>query len=202
MPTLLHIDSSPMGEDSLSRPLTREFAQSWRSANPGGTVISRDLNAIAIPVVEAAWVKANYTPEKSRTADQKDLFWLSGQFARELLRADEFVIGVPVHNGGPPASFKLWVDHTVTPFGPRLDGKRATFVITAGRLCGPGSGNAARNYVEPWLRTLFGGLGVTNMHCMFADGTRETKSGKVDRAAFLAPHIEAIQALFADAVCL
>jgi FMN-dependent NADH-azoreductase len=202
MPTLLRIDSSPMGEDSISRQLTREFAQKWRSVNPEGTVISRDLNAIAIPVVEAPWVNANYTPEQSRTADQKDLLWLSRQFARELLQANEYVIGVPVHNWGPAASFKLWVDHTVTPFGPRLDGKRATCIITAGRLYGPGSGNAAKNYVEPWLRTLFGGLGMTNMHFIFADGTAEAKSGKVDRAAFLAPHLEAIQALLADAVCL
>jgi FMN-dependent NADH-azoreductase len=202
MPTLLHIDSSPMGGNSISRQLTREFVRRWRSVNPEGTVLSRDLNAFAIPVVEAAWVNANYTPEQSRTADQKDLLWLSGQFARELLKADEYVVGLPVHNGGPPASFKLWVDHTVTPFGPRLDGKRATCIITAGRLCGPGSGNAARNYVVPWLRTLFGGLGLTNMHFIFADGTVDTKSGEVDRAAFLAPHIEEIQELFPDAVCL
>jgi FMN-dependent NADH-azoreductase len=191
-----------MGEDSVSRQLTREFAQRWRSVNPEGTVLSRDLNAVAIPVVEAAWVNAIYTPEESRTADQKDLLWLSGQFARELLKADEYVLGVPVHNLAPPASLKLWVDHTVTRFGPRLDGKRATCVITAGRLYGPGSGNAAKNYVEPWLRTLFGRLGVANMHFIFADGTVETKSGKADRAALLAPHINAIQALFADAMCL
>jgi FMN-dependent NADH-azoreductase len=202
MSTLLHIDSSPMGQDSLSRQLTSEFARRWQSVNPEGTVISRDLNAVAIPLVEAAWVKASCTPEESRTADQKDLFWLSGQFTRELLKADEYVIGVPVHNGGPPASLKLWVDHTVTPFGPRLDGKRATCVITAGRLSGPGAGNAAKYYVEPWLRTLFGRLGVRNLHFVFADGTVETKSGKIDGAAFLAPHIEAIQALFADALCL
>jgi FMN-dependent NADH-azoreductase len=189
-----------MGEDSISRQLTGEFAQRWRSVNPDGTVISRDLNAVAIPVVEAAWVKASHTPERSRTADQNDLFWLSGQFARELLQADEYVMGVPVHNGGPAASFKLWVDHTVTPFGPRLNGKRATCVVTAGRLCGPSSGNAPKNYVEPWLRTLFGGLGLIDMHFIFADGT--AKPARVDRATFLAPHREAIQALLTEAVCL
>jgi FMN-dependent NADH-azoreductase len=56
--------------------------------------------------------------------------------------------------------------------------------------------------VVPWLRTLFGGLGLTNMHFIFADGTVDTKSGEVDRAAFLAPHILEIQELFPDAVCL
>jgi hypothetical protein len=79
-----------MGEDSISRQITREFAQRWRSVNPEGTIISRDLNAIAIPGVEAAGVNANYKPEGSRSADQKDLLRLAGQFARELLNVDEY----------------------------------------------------------------------------------------------------------------
>jgi FMN-dependent NADH-azoreductase len=199
MPTLLQIDSSPMGEDSISRYLSREFAQQWLSANPDGRVISRDLTAITIPAVRADWVAANYAPAESRTADQKDLLWLSREFAAELLKADEYVIGVPVHNWGPPANFKLWVDHFVTPFGPKLDGRRATFVITAGRLYGPGSGNVSKNYVEAWIRTLFGNLGVTDMHFILVDGTVKAKSGKVDRTSFLAPHIGAIQGLVAEA---
>ena len=202
MATLLQIDSSPMGEDSISRRLTREFVTQWQCANPEGRVISRDLTTLVIPAVTCAWVTANYAPAKSRTADQKDLLWLSSAFARELLDADQYVMGVPVHNWGPPAVFKLWADHTVTPHGPKLDGKRATFIITAGKSYGPGSGIAAENCVEPWLRTLFGGLGVTDMHFLFVDETVETKSGRIDRADFLGPHVAAIQTLFAEALCL
>jgi FMN-dependent NADH-azoreductase len=202
MATLLQIDSSPMGEHSISRRLTREFVTQWRCANPEGRVISRDLTTLVIPAVTSAWVTANDAPEKSRTADQKDLLWLSSAFARELLDADEYVMGVPVHNWGPPAVFKLWVDHTVTPRGPKLDGKRATFVITAGNCYGPGPGIVAENCLEPWLRTLFGGLGVTDMHFHSVDETVETKSGKIDRADFLRPRAAAIQALLAEALCL
>jgi len=198
MRTLLQIDSSPMGETSISRHLTKEFVRRWFRANPQARVISRDLTTIPIPVVDSAWVTANYTPKESRTQQQNEILRLSTEFTRELLDADEYVMGVPVHNWGPSASFKLWVDHIVTPSGPKLVQKRATFVIAAGRFYGPGSGNAGKNYAEPWLRTLFGRLGVEDMRFIIADGAAEVRNGKLSLAAFLAPHLQAIQALFAE----
>ncbi len=198
MPTLLQIDSSPMGSASVSRQLTREFAARWRSVHPEGRVISRDLMAIAIPVVDSRWVRAQYTPKESRTPQQNDALRLSAEFTRELLDADEYVIGVPVHNWGPSASLKLWVDHFVTPFGPKLENKRATFIIAAGRFYGPASGNESALYVKPWLRTLFGRLGMDDMRFVVADGSAEVIKGKKSMETFLAPHIAAIQALFAE----
>jgi FMN-dependent NADH-azoreductase len=185
-----------MREASVSRHLTKEFVKRWLLANPQGTVISRDLTTIAIPVLDSAWVTANYTPKESRTQQQHEILKLSAELTRDLLEADEYVMGVPMHNWGPSSSFKLWVDHIVTPFGPKLHNKRVTFVVAAGRFYGPDSGNASRNYVGPWLCTLFGGLGVEDMRFIFADGAVEVRNGKRDLAAFLAPHIEAIQELF------
>ena len=209
MPTLLHIDSSPMGESSISRQLTREFAERWRIANPRGQVISRDLAATAIPVIDAAWVAANYTPRESRTARQHEILALSTELTRELLDADEYVIGVPMHNWGPAACFKLWVDQVVrfgetvalTPSGIKgtLECKRATIFMAAGRNFGARSADAARNHLEPWLRTFFGNLGIQNLQLVLADGTAAVKNGRIERAAFLAPHIEAMQSLVGEA---
>ena len=53
MPTLLHIDSSPLYGRSVSRQLTGEFATQWSSAHPDGTVIDRDLSATPIPPLSA-----------------------------------------------------------------------------------------------------------------------------------------------------
>jgi FMN-dependent NADH-azoreductase len=138
MSTLLHIDSSPMGDDSLSRRLTREFVRRWRQRNPQGRVIRRDLAAIEIPVIDAAWIAANYAQAELRTQQQNELLALSTEFTGELLEADEYVIGVPMHNWGPSARFKLWVDQIVrfgktiliTPTGMKgtLDKKRAMFL--------------------------------------------------------------------------
>jgi FMN-dependent NADH-azoreductase len=210
MPTLLHIDSSLMGEASLSHRLTKEFVHQWRSANPHGRVISRDLAQTAIPVIDAAWVRANQTPKSSRTAEQNSLLALSTEFIQEMLDADEYVLGVPMYNWGPSSSFKLWLDQTLrfgetivyTASGPKglLDRKRATFLITAGATYTPGSEGANLNYLEPWLRTYFGYLGVQEMHFLLADGAVSVLQGRVDREAFLAPHLETIQSFFAGAL--
>jgi FMN-dependent NADH-azoreductase len=207
MPTLLHVDSSPVGEIPLSRRLTREFVACWRRANPEGKVIVRDLAAVRIPVVDAAWITANLTPKEARTPQQEEQLALSNAFTRELLDADQYVIGTPMHNWGPSASLKLWIDQIVrigetlvrTPTGSRgnLSGKRATFVIAAGRSYSPGSPDAGRNFLEPWLRTIFGYMGVTDVRFILADGAAGVRYGKQDPESYLAPHLEAIDALCA-----
>ena len=49
--TLLDLNSSPLGENSVSRRLTGEFVQNWQAANPDGTVLYRDLTTTSIPPV-------------------------------------------------------------------------------------------------------------------------------------------------------
>jgi FMN-dependent NADH-azoreductase len=80
MPILLHIDSSPLGEDSISRRLTAEFVCHWHHANPAGEVISRDLTSISIPVIDAEWISANLTPRELRTPGQNAILALSTEF--------------------------------------------------------------------------------------------------------------------------
>lgn len=205
MPTLLHIDSSPMAETSISRRLTREFVQAWRRSNASGEVVYRDIAKMEIPVIDAAWVDANYTPKASRTHEQNSLLALSTTLARELQDADEYVIGVPMHNWGPSSSFKLWADQIVhfgetvliTPSGMKgnLKNKRATFIIATGRKFSPGSTDADREHLTPWLRTFFGNLGITNMRFVRVDGTAAVNYGNIDRESFLAPYIEEIDSL-------
>lgn len=207
MPILLHIDSSPMGEASISRPLTTEFERLWRVANPRGEVLRRDLAAMQIPAVDADWVAANYQPEESRMPRQSQLLALSTELTRELLRADEYVIGVPMHNWGPCAVFKLWADQIVrfgetillTPSGMKgnLGTKKVTIFAAAGRSYRPGAEDPSRNHLVPWLRTFWENLGVTDLHIHFIDGAGAVRWGKISQQAFLAPHLAAVESLFA-----
>jgi FMN-dependent NADH-azoreductase len=145
-----------------------------------------------------------------RSPEQHDVLRLSTGFTTELLSADEYVIGIPMHNWGPSAKFKLWVDQIVrfgetvliTPTGPkgRLDKKRVCLILAAGAKYRPGSGYASMNYLDVWLRTLLSYLGVNDRQFIFADGAAALRDSKVERSAFLAPHIEAIQAFFAETV--
>src|SRR5271155_1058553 len=112
MSTILHLDSSPL-PTSISRELTREFINEWKTSHPGGTVVYRDLAAVTPKPIDAAWVSANYTPEASRTPEQTALLATSEELIAELLRADEYVIGVAMHNFGIPSALKLWIDQVV-----------------------------------------------------------------------------------------
>lgn len=182
----------------------------WRSANAEGHVIYRDLTRFRIPTVDAEWVAANYTPCESRTPHQDEIMALSTDLTQELLDADEYVIGVPLHNWGPASVFKLWTDQVVhfgrtvriTPSGMRgmLEAKRLTVFMTAGRRYRHGFEDPSRNHLEPWLRTFFGNLGIRDMRLLFIDGTAAIRRGEVDLAEFLKPHIASIRSLFASAV--
>lgn len=209
MSVLLHVDSSPMGEASISRQLTREFVQRWRQAHPEGRVMARDLTTMTLPVIDAAWVAANYTPKESRTAEQHAMLALSTELTAEVLEADEYVMGVPMHNWGPCTRFKLWADQIVrfgetvalTPAGPRgaLEKKRATFCVTAGRHYGSDAQEARGNHLVPWLRTFFGYLGIEEMRFLFADGAADVRYGRIDRESYLKPYRAEVESLFVEA---
>jgi len=89
MPTMLHIDSSPLYGRCVSRQLTGAFVSQWKSSHPDGTVVDRDLNATTIAPVTAEWVGAAYTPEEARTPQQRELLALSDTLLAELEQADE-----------------------------------------------------------------------------------------------------------------
>jgi FMN-dependent NADH-azoreductase len=206
MPTLLHLDSSALGEASISRHLTSEFVDSWKLANPDGKVITRDLTKSGLVTIDAAWIGAAYTPEASRTAEQKQALALSDELLEELFAADEYVFGVPMHNFSIPGVFKLWIDQIAragrtfayvdgAPKG-LLTGKKATFLITSGGVYDAGTAMASFNFVEPYLRTVFAFLGVTETTFQNAGGTAALRSGG-SREEFLTPQVAAIRARFA-----
>jgi FMN-dependent NADH-azoreductase len=204
MATLLKIDSSPMGERSISRKLTAECAKIWSEAHSGGRVISRDLTAIDIPVIDQGWVAAAYTPADARTAEQKEALRVSDLLIADLEKADEYVLGVPMHNFSIPSTLKLWIDQVVRAgktfaygsAGPKgfLTGKKATLLMASGGVYEHGTALAALNFVTPYLRTVFGFLGVTDVNFIAAEGTSTLMTGKVDPQVFLAPSLQKVHA--------
>jgi FMN-dependent NADH-azoreductase len=203
MATLLKLDSSPMGERSISRKLTSRFTDAWLEAHPGGLVITRDLTALSLPVVDGSWVGAAYTPEAARTAEQKKVLSVSEALIGELQQADEYVFGVPMHNFSIPSTLKLWIDQVVragktftySSSGPAglLTAKKATLLIASGGTYDPGTALASLNFVTPYLRAVFGFIGITDLTIIAAEGTAQLMSGKVDPQVFLAPLLEKVQ---------
>jgi FMN-dependent NADH-azoreductase len=202
VPVLLHIDSSPLYSQSVSRELTAAFVTKWKASHPDGRVVDRDLNAAEISPITAQWISAVYTPEEARTSQQKELLSLSDSLLAELEQADEYVIGVPMHNFGVPSVLKLWIDQ-ISRVGKTFSyadgvpkglivGKKATFIIATGGIYDAQTQMASFNFVEPYLRSVFGFLGVTDATFLTTGGTAALNYGQ-DRAAFLAPHLQTVQ---------
>jgi FMN-dependent NADH-azoreductase len=206
MPTLLHLDSSPL-DSSISRELTREFVKIWQDAHPDGTVIRRDLAANPPKPVDTTWIYSSYTPNASRTAEQKAALAPSDELIAELERADEYVIGVAMHNFSIPSVLKLWVDQVVrngrtfvaNESGRRglLQGKKATILAASGGVYEAGTPASALNFIDPYLKTILGFIGVTDVKIVTAGGVAQMMTGAVDRATFLKPTLETLRTVAA-----
>ena len=204
MATLLRLDSSPLGEKSISRQLTDTFVQTWQQSHPQGTVATRDLSKTNLPVPTAEWIAAIRTPAESQTDEQRRLSQLSDELISELKTADEYVVGVPMHNFGVPSVLKLWIDHiarsgrtfSYSKDGPRglLQDKKATFLIASGGVYREGTPYALMNFVEPYLRAVFGFLGVSAVTFIAADGVAQIAMGQVDPQVYLQPTHELVKA--------
>ena len=203
MSTLLHIDSSPLYGRSVSRELTAAYVSQWKLAHAGSKVIDLDLNKTVIMPITAEWIAAAYTASEARTEQQKEVLSLSESLLAQLEQADEYLIGVPMHNFGVPSVLKLWIDQIArvgrtfsyadgTPKG-LLIGKKATFVIATGGIYDAHTQMASFNFVEPYLRSLFGFLGVKDATFLTAGGTKVLNQGQ-DRDTFLTPHLQAVRA--------
>ena len=100
---------------------------------------------------------------------------------------------------------KLWIDQVVRggrtfaygPNGPKglLLGKKATILVATGGVYEAGTPLAALNFIDPYLRTILGFIGITDVTFVTAGGTAQLMSGKVDRGQFLQPHLEQIRSI-------
>jgi FMN-dependent NADH-azoreductase len=206
MPTLLRIDSSPQGSGaSFTRQLTAEFVQQWQRSHPDGNIITRDLAATQLRTLDAEWIAASYAPKNSLTPRQREVIALSDELIAELKAADEYVFGVSMHNFTIPSVLRLWIDQIArigetfsyengAPVG-LLRNKKATFVVASGGVYDAGTPRAAMNFIEPYLRSLFAFLGVTETSFINAGGASQVRFG-VDRASILQPALASIEAHF------
>ena len=169
---ILHIDSSPRGERSHSRQLTRAFVQELKADRPDATVVYHDLGHDPVPLVNETWIAAAYSDPATHTPEQRDAIALSNQLIEEVFASDIIVMGAPMYNFSIPAVLKAYIDQIVRAgrtFNPAnyqgLVAGKKLFVLTArgGGGYGPGEQMEAVNFQDPYLRAVFGFIGITDV---------------------------------------
>ena len=195
MPTLLKIDSSPRGGQSISRQLGEQFAREWQQSH-NGNIVARDLATTDLPFVDTQWIAGAYTPPDQHTAEHKAALKISDDLIAELQTADHIVITAPMYNFAVPAVLKAWIDHIVRvgktfsnnagAYAGLLLNKKATVILASG---GAYAGTPADGYDQetPYLRNILGFIGITDVTFVRAGGTSQLMQGKVSAGEFLAP---------------
>ena len=149
--TILHIDSSITGENSVSRTISGAVVTRLSRENPGAEVVRRDLTDDPLPHLTLA-----------AFGDSSVL--------DEFLTADTIVIGAPMYNFTVPSQLKAWLDRILvagatfryTASGPEglAGGKRVIVALARGGFYDQGSPASALEHLESYLRGAFNFIGV------------------------------------------
>ena len=162
---LLHIDSAATGNGSVTRELTAAIVARWQDALPGLEVSYRDLDAQPLPHLTGP-VLAKADPAIAEAGDQA---------LQQFLDSDVIVVGAPMYNFSVPSTLKAWIDRVAvagrtfkyTENGPvgLAGGKK---VIVAEASGGEYAGTAI-DFVAPYLKQVFGFLGITDVEFIRAE---------------------------------
>jgi FMN-dependent NADH-azoreductase len=113
MKTLLVLNASGRVTRSITRRLTKRFAESWRAWNPDGTILQRDLGLNPPPPVNERWIAAAFADSAQRSLEMNEALRVSETLIEEIERADTVLLGTPIYNFGMPAQLKAWFDQIV-----------------------------------------------------------------------------------------
>lgn len=181
MSKLLHIDSSILGGNSVSRQLTAQIVASWRAAHPATEVGYLDL-AVETPGHFSADAMGFRLPPSSEQLNetQKRENALSEALVSQFLAADVLVIGAPLYNFTIPTQLKAWIDRIAqigrtfkyTDKGPvgLAGGKTVIVASTRGGMYSTSDAGNAMEHQESYLKTIFGFFGVTDVRFVRAEG--------------------------------
>ena len=178
---LLHIDSSALGEASVSRKLSASIVSAWKSAFPEITVTYRDL-AIAPPdhLTGELLQVVKFRKLDGLNARQKQELAFTDQLVDEFLDADIVVVGAPMYNFSVPTQLKAWIDRIsqagltfrYTEKGPvgLAGGKKVVIASSRGGVYAGKEAMLALDHQEAYLRTVFAFFGITDVSVVRAEG--------------------------------
>ncbi|MFC5497265.1 FMN-dependent NADH-azoreductase [Caenimonas terrae] len=178
---LLHIDSSALGANSVSRELTKAIATQWQATHPGTSVEYLDLATDTPSHLNADSLGFRLAPGTAGLSEtQQRENAISERLVSQFLAADVVVVGAPMYNFSVPSQLKSWIDRvaqagrtfTYTDQGPKglAGGKTVIVASTRGGVYSSNPALAALDHQESYLRTVFGFFGVTDIRFVRAEG--------------------------------
>jgi len=179
MADILLVASSPRGSASYSSRIAEKVVSDLRNSDPDALVMVRDLAQAPLQHIDADFVTATRGQTGAETPRQLAILARSDELIDELTAADIVVIAAPMINFSVSSTLKTWFDYIsragrtfrYSEKGPQglMTGKRVIIVSASG---GVYSGeNAAFDFQVPWLCSMLGFLGMTDVEVIRVEGT-------------------------------
>lgn len=186
MSQILIIDSSPLTQNSQTKTLTNHIYQT--ALTNGYNVTRRDVGQNPPPHLDEALVTASkFVEPEARTEDQNTLLLDADQMIQELKEANILVIGSPMYNFTITSGLKSWIDHVAraretfkySENGPEglLKNKKVYLIVSRGGNYAEGSPAAAMDFQVPYLKSVLGFLGLTDIELIAVEGSAMGQAG-------------------------
>jgi FMN-dependent NADH-azoreductase len=180
---LLHLDSSILGETSVSRSVSAAIVAAIRQAVPGIEVVRRDLVAEPLAHLTLSSLPNQYPLAGGAVSSHpSEAHRLAGEAVlAEFLASDIVVIGAPMYNFTVPTQLKAWIDRIVitgksfyyTPEGVPVGlcgDKRVIVAVSRGGFYGKATAQAGDEHLETYLTSIFRFIGVKRLEFVVAEG--------------------------------
>lgn len=179
--TVLQIESSPVGDRSVTRKFTTKVIAGLKEKHPDAKIILRDLAVNPVNHISGAEIGATYTPADQRTPEQRATLQTVEDLLGELVSADVIVIGAPMHNFSVTSTLKAWIDHIVVPgrtyqYGEGgiphglLAADKKVIVVSASGGVYSEPPMIAFDFLKGYLRHVMGFIGLTDVSFISAEG--------------------------------
>lgn len=180
MSRILLVTSSPRGEASLSTRLAKDLGSKLERANPGSSIVIRDLVSDPLPHIDTDYASGIYVPAEKRTPGQAKVVAPSDAAVDELLAADHIVLATGLINFTISSTLKSWIDHvaragrtfTYTDNGPKglVEGKKVYLILASGGVYSEGP-SAVFDFAVPYMQGVLSFLGMTRFEVIRIEGT-------------------------------
>lgn len=178
---ILQINSSARrlqddGQGSHSTRLANELVAALRDRQPASRLEVLDLGQRTLPELDEATLQALFTPAEQRSEAQAARVAEDMALIEQVRAQDVLVLAVPMINFGIPTQLKHWIDAIAkagvtfryTASGPEglLGGRKVYVVLTRGGIYR----DQPSDTMVPYLKTVLGFLGMTDVHFIYAEG--------------------------------
>lgn len=180
MTSILLVTSSPRAAASISTRLATNLAERLAASRPAAKIAHRDLVTAPLPHVDGDFLGGLFSPQDERSTVQQALIDASDQAVEELLAADTVVIGAGMINFSIPTVLKSWFDHVAragktfrySESGPEglVKGKRVYVILASKGIYTNGGPAAPMDHARPYLKTMLGFLGMTDVEFIDIEG--------------------------------